>query len=688
MILNSFVLAKFLHGIMLENGENSEIVLSKFLLVSDGKLQPLGDVIRKPIIRKKLSPQIRQFIWSTTNGRCYLCKKELPLASLWHVEHILAFSEDPLKNDMLGNMLPSCVSCNCRKKNNTLLDCIMKDATFDLATESKNAAHLNSEARNAIVVALQAKYDRRNFVKHSDSQEIDTVVSEMENVVKNNCQRASLCTISTLLPSFESYQLQTQNVHFDIDNNDNIRFGSFGQIHVGKMHSQETNSLIDVAVKLPSYLRGEVAETLTQEIKILTRVKHKYIVQFYGWFETASSRSDVDSITSTSKFGLVLEWCSHSLNMDVAAMNVDPFRTFLGISSALSYMHSLSIYHRDVKPANILVHKRKDDRWLDAVAKLCDFGSAKFITADPSTDHTSNSGTAAFRAPEVRNGCFVPESDVYALGKTMSAISHLNRCIQGDAGVAAFWNSLVTDMCIDYYVTRRPPLPIVYNRLLDNCPIRSIDKIAADFPRVALDRIASVPRMASALVSEDPQAVSLSNKERSIAEPKQASSKATDRKLATSPKRNINQKAISVKSPTTMIALTPDATVFITCKGKSRRNPAGARQNKYHLTKSCGYLAGRATVQISVEEAEECSHQPCKGCCAVRSEVSSPVESNSDGEKETKVLSQDSLNAHPDNSNDLQTSLKIETMEDRSSKENSKRKSRRFCCPSGFCIII
>ena len=74
---------------------------------------------------------------------------------------------------------------------------------------------------------------------------------------------------------------------------------------------------------------------------------------------------------------------------------------------ALEYLHTSGVIHRDVKPENIV---------LDAMgyARLTDFGIAKLLTEDNSTD---TSGTPGYMAPEVmckmRHGVAV---DYFALG--------------------------------------------------------------------------------------------------------------------------------------------------------------------------------------------------------------------------------------------------------------------------------
>ena len=59
-------------------------------------------------------------------------------------------------------MLPACASCNFRKNDKSLVKCIQYDLSYDMMTEAKDLPHLNSEAKNQILVALS--------IKHSKSQ--------------------------------------------------------------------------------------------------------------------------------------------------------------------------------------------------------------------------------------------------------------------------------------------------------------------------------------------------------------------------------------------------------------------------------------------------------------------------------------------------------------------------------------
>jgi len=79
-----------------------------------------------------------------------------------------------------------------------------------------------------------------------------------------------------------------------------------------------------------------------------------------------------------------------------------------GIGAGVAHLHDHGIVHRDLKPGNIF-----NDQGL---VKVGDYGLSKFISCSRRSGQTESIGTVHYMAPEVANGRYGKEIDVYALG--------------------------------------------------------------------------------------------------------------------------------------------------------------------------------------------------------------------------------------------------------------------------------
>ncbi|HEX5442560.1 MAG TPA: serine/threonine-protein kinase, partial [Pirellulales bacterium] len=79
-----------------------------------------------------------------------------------------------------------------------------------------------------------------------------------------------------------------------------------------------------------------------------------------------------------------------------------------GITAGVGYLHDHGIVHRDLKPGNVF----RDD----GQVKLGDYGLSKFISCSRRSGQTESIGTVHYMAPEVANGRYGKEIDIYALG--------------------------------------------------------------------------------------------------------------------------------------------------------------------------------------------------------------------------------------------------------------------------------
>ncbi len=79
-----------------------------------------------------------------------------------------------------------------------------------------------------------------------------------------------------------------------------------------------------------------------------------------------------------------------------------------GMAAGVAYLHERGIVHRDLKPGNIFCD--------EGIVKVGDYGLSKFISCSRRSGHTESVGTVHYMAPEVANGRYGKEIDVYALG--------------------------------------------------------------------------------------------------------------------------------------------------------------------------------------------------------------------------------------------------------------------------------
>ncbi|CAK0829315.1 unnamed protein product [Prorocentrum cordatum] len=192
--------------------------------------------------------------------------------------------------------------------------------------------------------------------------------------------------------------------------------GGFGKVYAG-LHQEAS-----VAMKVPKgFLTRSHLVAMTNELRILRRVRHPNIVSLYG--------ACLDELSGTMI--LVLERMTgvtlgHFLKarrgeggaapgMRGLPSEEDRVQILVGLSAALCHLHSRKplIVHGDLKPSNVFVVN--DCPWTPVKVKLLDFGLARSLTkhANPL------GGTPRWAAPEVFHGRSRPSTlaDVYSFGR-------------------------------------------------------------------------------------------------------------------------------------------------------------------------------------------------------------------------------------------------------------------------------
>lgn len=146
-----------------------------------------------------------------------------------------------------------------------------------------------------------------------------------------------------------------------------------------------------------------------------------------------------------------------------------------GIGAGVAYLHDHGIVHRDLKPGNIFCD--------EGIIKLGDYGLSKFISASRRSGQTESVGTVHYMAPEVANGRYGKEIDIYALGVILYEML---------TGHVPFEGESVGEVLMKH-LTARPDLSGVsepYRALLD----RILDKDPARRPQSVGEVLAALPK--------------------------------------------------------------------------------------------------------------------------------------------------------------------------------------------------
>ncbi len=146
-----------------------------------------------------------------------------------------------------------------------------------------------------------------------------------------------------------------------------------------------------------------------------------------------------------------------------------------GIGAGVAYLHDHGIVHRDLKPGNVFSD--------EGIVKIGDYGLSKFISCSRRSGQTESVGTVHYMAPEVANGRYGKEIDVYALGVVLYEML---------TGRVPFEGESVGEVLMKH-LTARPDVSIlpepyrhVVARALEKDPqnrYRNMGEMLADLPK-------------------------------------------------------------------------------------------------------------------------------------------------------------------------------------------------------------
>jgi formylglycine-generating enzyme required for sulfatase activity len=255
--------------------------------------------------------------------------------------------------------------------------------------------------------------------------------------------------------------------------------GSFGVVYLA-LDTRLRDRKVALKVLHPQLtVDPDTLRLFENEAGVLAGLRHDHIVTVY----------DV-AVWQDQRY-LVMEWIDGpslaELVQTQGAQSADQVLDWLRqAADALGYAHAQGVIHRDIKSANLLLETGRGRLY------VTDFGLAQAVQASGGSSggqsHAAMTGTAAYRAPEVRKTGHTPASDLYSLGVVAYELL---------AGRRPFVADDPLDLLLAHETEPPPPLPAGVPAFLASAVGRLLAKQPAE-------RCASTSELAAALAPPRP----------------------------------------------------------------------------------------------------------------------------------------------------------------------------------------
>ena len=373
------------HGSEISKKRNSEKVM--FFEKNNNVIKEESEEEERPVFSIRESPKIRKKSSSTKQ-----------------------IKKNPIKNYFFNLNHP-----NKKKKKKTKSKVKFNSAIENLNSEDNpinNIKLLSNRKANKLHPRVLAEFKSESF--------LELVQNQKNSILENEQRKLPRFTeiFTNINKDKESDELRQLKKLIENESNDNnkvldttLQFyqiikllgkGSFGKVYLGLQ--KLTNRLVAIKCLEKSNFKDE-----TTKKKILTEVKilkatlgHPNVVKLLEVFE---NKKYVFFVTEYATNGDLLKYLKKN--------NVMPEKEakymFYQIAYGLSFIHSQSIIHRDIKLDNILVDEHNR-------CKICDFGVSREI--DPNETINEQCGTPAYLAPEIikDEGYKGFKADIWSLG--------------------------------------------------------------------------------------------------------------------------------------------------------------------------------------------------------------------------------------------------------------------------------
>ncbi|KAK4366349.1 hypothetical protein RND71_014229 [Anisodus tanguticus] len=200
---------------------------------------------------------------------------------------------------------------------------------------------------------------------------------------------------------FSYKELDTSTNHFSEERK--LGEGGFGEVYKGYLID------LDIAVAVKKISRGskQGKKEYITEVKVISRLRHRNLVQLIGWCHDQGELLLVYEFMPNGSLDFHLFGKKNPLRWTTR------YKISLGLASALLYLHEeweQCVIHRDIKSSNIMLDSSFN-------VKVGDFGLARLMDHELGPQTTGLAGTLGYLAPEyIKTGRASKESDVYSFG--------------------------------------------------------------------------------------------------------------------------------------------------------------------------------------------------------------------------------------------------------------------------------
>lgn len=203
------------------------------------------------------------------------------------------------------------------------------------------------------------------------------------------------------------------------------KLGAGGMGIVFKALEIKTNRIVAIKMIFPKTVANpNFFQSFQREAQLLIKFNHPNIIRGYyvtppegvnGLHYLVMEYVEGDSVQK------LIDQAQEKTNKVTGINDELALLIIMQAANALDYLQKNNILHRDIKPDNLLLDKKK------GVVKLCDLGFAQPITgelrnanSELGNEPKTTSGTIAYMSPEQARGQSADiRSDIYSLGATL-----------------------------------------------------------------------------------------------------------------------------------------------------------------------------------------------------------------------------------------------------------------------------